>query len=980
MRKIGILLFVLLALCGLLLVSCSKDGAKDDKGADTLPTLETVGEADAIDLSGYLMIRSDSASKELKDAAVELRMAIQEKCGYLLDLKTDFGGGAALEIVIGKTKRGGTDGLNQAEFVIKHGEKGFLIAGGSDAATKAALKFFAENLLSPSGALCASTFEYKVDNSVKVGAKSYDEIKIYLGFDDDGCNSAIVEKLLAAGVPASVTDKENDANIVFTSDPDVKLATVPAGNWGVTVENDILYIVGRNEYDEVSVCKYFAEYFAAITGRFTFEEGALKTDKLESKEEFYSKTNLTIYPEFPERIGRDYMYSVSVTQGDKTATLPVYNHCQDNPRYVRNNVGGDNWRRFSMFAFSGEQVRVDVKVGRNFETYSVMPSAKNFKSEFKDGVISVWLDKPEYFVIRLDDDNNTVLSILADYPEYPLDIPSKDDPNVTWISGVVEPESGAIEITEDKQTIYIEAGAVLFARIKLQGAEGKILGRGAMVDPYENFYKFNPAGQSESKGVKFVTMYGKDCLFDGPILLDAHCYNFHIRNGGKVYNGKALSTMITTDGLQLADNCYAERCFVYVGDNGTVFGGEGAVYKDVIIGTTCAAIFPQNAANNIVMENIYVFRSDGGLINNRYNHGDNPKEQIHNIDITGLYADDCPDLPWFFQGQGMGRLDKIFNLTNVTTCSTRGVETYYNAHTGVFIRFDTTEGKLFTDNYTLNIKNLYVDGRLIKDVAALNVQTTKSNIVPHNEINITYDDTKVVTRQNADARYTNPLNIFIGDLQVFLKNPAILEGDKVYLPANEMKVLLRANGAPKTVEKNGIEYAEATELIAAAMATDFEKNGNTAVLTPAYYGDNLLLPDEGDIPNYIEATAYLVDMTAKVVDGETVYSIFNANANGAGMFRNVTDEVKMYGKGKYVLEFEICGSGNAEARFFWETSSKMTNKRQTIKLTDGWQKVTFEVDVDVDMSDLKSYTFRIAATDTTTKAFDVKNIKLTKIG
>ena len=134
MRKIGILLFVLLALCGLLLVSCSKDGAKDDKGADTLPTLETVGEADAIDLSGYLMIRSDSASKELKDAAVELRMAIQEKCGYLLDLKTDFGGGAALEIVIGKTKRGGTDGLNQAEFVIKHGEKGFLIAGGSDAA------------------------------------------------------------------------------------------------------------------------------------------------------------------------------------------------------------------------------------------------------------------------------------------------------------------------------------------------------------------------------------------------------------------------------------------------------------------------------------------------------------------------------------------------------------------------------------------------------------------------------------------------------------------------------------------------------------------------------------------------------------------------------------------------------------------------------------------------------------------------------
>ena len=37
-------------------------------------------------------------------------------------------------------------------------------------------------------------------------------------------------------------------------------------------------------------------------------------------------STLVIYPEFDERIRRDYMYSVSVTQGDKTATLPVYNH------------------------------------------------------------------------------------------------------------------------------------------------------------------------------------------------------------------------------------------------------------------------------------------------------------------------------------------------------------------------------------------------------------------------------------------------------------------------------------------------------------------------------------------------------------------------------------------------------------------------------------------------------------------------------
>ncbi|MBQ2377413.1 MAG: hypothetical protein II297_03320, partial [Clostridia bacterium] len=180
MKKIGVLLFVLLALCGLLLCSCLIDEKNGDESAETLPNFETVDVSDARDLSNYLMIRSDSSSKAVTSAAVDLRMAIQKKCGYLLDLKTDFSGGGALEIVVGKTKRGGTDGLNKAEYVIKHTEKGFLIAGGSDEATIVALKFFEENLLSESGVLCARDFEYKIDNSLKVGSKSYDEVRVFV--------------------------------------------------------------------------------------------------------------------------------------------------------------------------------------------------------------------------------------------------------------------------------------------------------------------------------------------------------------------------------------------------------------------------------------------------------------------------------------------------------------------------------------------------------------------------------------------------------------------------------------------------------------------------------------------------------------------------------------------------------------------------------------------------------------------------------
>ena len=980
MKKIGILLFVLLALCGLLLCSCLIDEKNDDEGTETLPNLETVDESDAIDLSNYLMIRSDSSSKAVTSAAVDLRMAIQKKCGYLLDLKTDFSGGGALEIVIGKTKRGGTDGLNKAEYVIKHTEKGFLIAGGSDEATIVALKFFEENLLSESGVLCARDFEYKIDNSLKVGSKSYDEVRVFVGLPFETCSEEILSAFRALGVPTELCEDQSEANIVLTDDADEKVTAIPKGNWGVAEQDGVLYIVGRNEYDAVDVCAYTARYFAESQGRFIFGEGVLKMDKNASKEEFYGQKNLVIYPEFPERIRRDYMYSVSVTQGDKTASLPVYNHCQPGVSYSRDNVGGDNYRRFSLFAFSGEQVRIDVKVGCDFENYCVIPSAKEIKSEFKDGVISIYLDKPEYIVLRLDDDNNTALSILSDYPEYPLDVPSKDDPKVTWISGVVEPEDGFTILEEEGQILYIEPGAVLFSRVKLAGDNCKVLGRGAMVDPFENFYKFNPAGQTESKGIKFMQMAGQNGLFDGPVMLDAHCYNFNIGKNCVVRNGKALSVMITSDGLQMGTNSVAERCFVHVGDNGTVFGGQNTVFRDITIGTTCAAIFPQGGTSNIKMENIYVFRSDGGLINNRYNgSSDTPPEREHGVDIVGLYADDCTCLPWFFQGQNMGRLEKVFNITNATSCAARGVETHYSTHNGNFIRLDTTEGKLFTDNYTLNFKNLYVDGQLIKKVDDLQIKLSGADQRPENEINVEYDDTKVVTRKNIKVNHKNSLNVYIGALQVFFKSPVVSKGGEVYLPAEEILNHLRADKGVKTEKIDGVDYVTGAALVSSGAAKKTEVNGNAIVITPAYNGENLLLPDCGDIPYYIEAIAYKVDLIASTADNETVYSLFNAAKTGAGMSRDLTDEVKMYGKGTYVLEFEIRGNGTARARHLLYTSDVTTNKSYPIVMTGGWQTMRVELNVNFDLHNFESYSFSITTNDDATSTFDVKNVTVTKI-
>lgn len=91
------------------------------------------------------------------------------------------------------------------------------------------------------------------------------------------------------------------------------------------------------------------------------------------------KEQLIIYPEFDERIGRDFLYTVSVTQGDRTERLPVYNHTEDS-RVNRNPVDGrraDEYRRFCTFACLGG-VRVDIRVNRDFHDYAVIPGGKAF--------------------------------------------------------------------------------------------------------------------------------------------------------------------------------------------------------------------------------------------------------------------------------------------------------------------------------------------------------------------------------------------------------------------------------------------------------------------------------------------------------------------------------------------------------------------------------------------------------------------------
>lgn len=359
-------------------------------------------------------------------------------------------------------------------------------------------------------------------------------------------------------------------------------------------------------------------------------------------------STLVVYPEFDARIERDYLYTVSVTQGEKTATLPVYNHCTES-RTTRNplDTSADDNRRFSTFAFdpAGGGVRVDIRVNRDFESYSVIPSAKKFRNQFQRGVISVWLDQPDYFVIRLDDMDSTVIAVFADEPE--TEVPQKSA-NTVIVDGWMDVDGGILELKKKGTTLYLKPGSVLNARIKVSADDCRIIGRGAILDPCGDLYSgYDEKGASQS-GLIWVRD-ANNAVIDGVHLLNSYGFNVFVQGiwdrtyakNTNVTNIKILSSALCSDGISFNywnKDSRAEHCFVYCGDNALVYE-DGAHYKDILIGTTCSALYPQTAVRNSSAEDIYVFRADDNIIRVTGSEGKVATE-IDNSTVTNLYLQD----------------------------------------------------------------------------------------------------------------------------------------------------------------------------------------------------------------------------------------------------------------------------------------------------------------------------------------------------
>lgn len=659
---------------------------------------------------------------------------------------------------------------------------------------------------------------------------------------------------------------------------------------------------------------------------------------------------LVVYPEYDARIEHDYTYAVSVTQGKTTKNLTCYNHC-DNVAYSGRTVNGDTVRRFCEFAFAKAPVRVDITVKTDFSRYTVMPSGKNFLSEVHGNVISVYLEKPEYFLLKLDDKDDSILTVFADAPE--VDAPKKGDPNVLYIDGWFEVKDSVkvLTISQSNYTVYLAPGSVLNSRIKVTGANVKIKGRGMILDPVSNIYDADASVYGTNRDYRYLLhIKGGGCTVEDVKMVDARDFNLVVSNSNtKVKNLKVLSSEMCTDGITQSsgDNNKYEHCYIYNGDNGIVItGGKNQYYNDITIGTICCGIFPQLGFGTGTFNNLYLFRADEGLMRNLYNSGgsDGSVARSFTVTLNNVSCVDCDHFPFIFMGGNMGTLPKTINFNNLAVPKATG-SNQLGQGDGSTILFNNSPNYMATDNYTLNFNGLTVDGKAVTSASALKVSDER----PNDKIVVTGNGAGngvAATPNTKTVSCTAPGKIYIGNRQLFTKNPAVQKNGTWYVPAADVCQALTCSVPSGTTKINGADYLSLKALTDAKCTSSatYDAAAQAIRIAPPAKSDDLLSWGGNSVHSrWAELTCYNTHLVCKKEGSDTVYYNKDTLANAGANFQ-LTQQVQQYGKGTYTLTFDVKADVASTMYVYMGVNGKRISSKN-VPLTTQWQPITMTFSV-----------------------------------
>ena len=217
---------------------------------------------------------------------------------------------------------------------------------------------------------------------------------------------------------------------------------------------------------------------------------------------------------------------------------------------------------------------------------------------------------------------------------------------------------------------------------------------------------------------------------------------------------------------------------------------------------------------------------------------------------------------------------------------------------------------------------------------------------------------------------------------MFFEFPVVKEGSDILLPFEQTQYELRTDKSASVVEKDGVKYVSANDLVSSGMAKEVKTEGNNLVITPNYNGENLILPDTGIQSQFTEMVAGHMEITAVKEGNTTVIHITRNTASSTVVGINclINEAIKKYGTGNYRLTFD---AKSTEAEQITATigygAESMVHKSTTVAVGTDWTACSLDFGIRTLQLNQSQIRFSITGVWADVAEFDVKNICLVKV-
>ena len=701
-------------------------------------------------------------------------------------------------------------------------------------------------------------------------------------------------------------------------------------------------------------------------------------------------TKFIKYPEIPEdRLPRDYDYSVRVSQGKESFEIPVYNPVYASDYFNKSVYNFDQHRRYAEFAFTGDPVTVEITVHNNFQSYTIMPSSKAISSEINGNVITYTINEPCTTVLKLNDDKDSFLTIFAEAPE--TNAPDKNADNVIYFEAGYHEVEGGVLYVGDNTTVYLEAGALVKARLDVNGKNVHIYGNGAFIESSPTRMKV--------KETAFMCMVNgsENLLVENVKFLDAHTFNIVTVDGKnlKFYGVKVLSNQISTDGFSIWNGAYGvhfDNCYFNISDNAFVIGGgfiENFLVENTIIITDYAFLFPQGnlEGDPLVFKNIDVLRYGSFM---KHEFPERPTRKAVQLVLDGCCAVDSDRAATVLKITYTIDSVKNYLFKDLSLPALKGASRIINCDA------DST-------NATLNFDNVWVGGELLseemlKERSNMSTENNTVNIADTNDKSAVCLKTNTVTL----AEEVKVYRVFVGARKLETKYQPYEKDGVVYVSAYEILGVLGFEDIKVADKKLSFSYEgknyETTVADEKAMIkindlvslieTTAVVEGKDIRIKNIERSGNLLR--EGDFENGLSmnwVTRHFTRLALSDDGHESKHSIrvyeYQWGADG-GIYQDIAEILRQYGNGQYEIKAWVkkasadCDSTKVGVGVTNEWSS--TKNSTTIPLTDEWQEITYVYNYNEDSEKLLGMILCVGYADGTKRDILIDDISMRKVG